>query len=262
MAGFNDIMNPTYPIDPPESWSTAIGLTMRRPGAASLLWSCLWLCPSVAGACPSGHDRVVVGDELAAISLEQAGPKAVDYVSFLPTPGDPASCFILVSLAGPSDCPYCRATIDIFELKRVHEQWAQAFMQRAALNLGEWGKAPKATLLNMNGPMFRFEQPGMHRGHADNVLVLAAKVDGRFKVVLELKTKDDNSAVDGERPWRWSAETSFITKKNAFPDIQATFSWTEESGDAIRVVRRTQLYAFKGGGYKPVGPQVTHTGRR
>ena len=213
--------------------------------------------PFSAKACPSGQDSVKLAKEIVSgWDNAQTSPSIVDYVSFFQSSDNPNQCIVLVSLTDQGLCHACGATISILEFSASGKEWKRTFEQRDALNMGSFGKAPEAALLQLgkSGSALQFQLGGMHFGYVDNGLILVAKIDGQYKEVLQLQTHHDNSGSGEDEAWKWDAKTEFVEGNAKFPDIRVSYNGTEKRNEKIEPVSRIETYRFSDGQYKQVAP--------
>lgn len=210
-------------------------------------------------ACPVGEEKAALEHEI--LSAWQVPPEKLDYVVFTHAPDATVPCVVLVSVSEHGTIHAEGGTIGVVELVRAGDRWRRGFEQRGAFEMGGFGHAPKGTWLKLGRArtVLAFEIESMHFGYVWRMLVLGAKLAGRYEEIVGFGTRHDNSATGDEGPgWGWSGTFEPVERAGAeFPDLCVSFCGTEERGKEIVRVDREELLRFDGKEYRLQSEQGT-----
>ena len=239
--------------------STLVFLLAILPAYASM---------SYGQGCFTNNEAKQVATELKNKWWSSAEQQKLDieYVaSYLIPKAGSADCLVLIkSNEKKYDCHSCPADLGIAVYSKSGNNWNLSFDQKKVASLGQWGKLPESTIVEIGENNFgiKFHNASMYQGNYSEGFTLIARVNGRYKEVITVSTHGDDSGASagtGRNPTEWNADVQFIEAENKqFYDIRVVRKGTEgkydyrEGTSEIIPVNETTTYRFIGDKYEIV----------
>lgn len=224
----------------------------------------LLVSSSSLAQCPTEAEQdAVLGSLLAELGVTPSQESPLDLVSFLSWPREESDCVVVVSVSDESHCHACAATVHVAEIKATSEGWRTTLKQPRALKMGPWGRSPKPSLMESGDRPFalKFSGGNMAFGYTSSFVSLNARVEGRYREVLALRTGASNCCTGTEESlWEWQATVEPVGCGPGFPDLRVTYSGTEIRGGAIVSAADTQELRFNGEEYRLLEPSSATAG--
>jgi hypothetical protein len=165
--------------------------------------------------------------------------------------------FFLESTIPQYDCPPCKTSIGVVEVRRHDSKQKNLNWQIHVISSGNMGESQGPKEIDMGKGMigFIFEWNNIGQGLVEGGIQLLADNGNGIHEILNLQTENSNEGDCGtpDKPcWKtisvWQMAT---TGNNEYFDIQVKITGTELQNDSIEEISKDLIYKYDNGKYVP-----------